>query len=64
MSDAAAEGVQLVTAHVAMDGALLDAAAANGAPGIVVEATGAGNTSALARSTQPRGRSSGGASSC
>ena len=43
----AAEGVQLVTAHVAMDGSQLAAAAANGAPGIVVAATGAGNTSAL-----------------
>jgi L-asparaginase len=42
----AAEGVQIVVAHVAMDGSQLDAAAANGAPGIVVEATGAGNTSA------------------
>src|SRR5262249_42092525 len=46
-TDRAAEGVQLVTAHVAMDGSQLDAAAANGAPGIVVEATGAGNTSPL-----------------
>jgi L-asparaginase len=46
ISDTAAEGVQLVTAHVAMDGSQLDAAAANGAPGIVVGATGAGNTSA------------------
>ena len=35
-----------ITAHVAMDGALLDAAAALQPPGIVVEATGAGNTSA------------------
>ena len=43
----AAEGVQLVVAHVAMDGSQLAAAAAGGAPGIVVEATGAGNTSAL-----------------
>jgi len=34
----------LLTAHVAMDGALLDAAAALRPPGIVVEATGAGNT--------------------
>ncbi|HET9853183.1 MAG TPA: asparaginase [Candidatus Limnocylindrales bacterium] len=42
----AAEGVQIVVAHVAMDGSQLDAAAANGAPGIVVEAAGAGNTSA------------------
>jgi L-asparaginase len=40
----AAEGVLLLTAHVAMDGALLDAAAALRPPGIVVEATGAGNT--------------------
>jgi len=43
----AAPGVQLVVAHVAMDGSQLEAAAANGAPGIIVEATGAGNTSAL-----------------
>ena len=43
-TDRAAEGVLLLTAHVAMDGALLDAAAALGPPGIVVEATGAGNT--------------------
>lgn len=41
----AAERVHLITAHVAMDGALLDAAVAGGADGIVVEATGAGNTS-------------------
>jgi L-asparaginase len=45
-ADRAAEGVQLLTAHVAMDGALLDAAAALRPPGIVVEATGAGNTAA------------------
>ena len=43
----AAERVHLVTAHVAMDGALVDAAVAAGADGFVVEATGAGNTSAL-----------------
>ncbi len=42
----AVEGVQLLVAHVAMDGALLDAAAALGPPAIVVEATGAGNTTA------------------
>jgi L-asparaginase len=42
----AAEGIPLITAHVAMDGALLDAAAALRPPGIVVEATGAGNTNA------------------
>lgn len=47
VTERAADGVQLVTAHVAMDGAQLAAAAAGGAPGIVVEATGAGNTSAL-----------------
>lgn len=45
-SDRAAEGVQIVIAHVAMDGSQLAAAADRGAPGIVVEATGAGNTSA------------------
>jgi L-asparaginase len=44
-TDRAAEGVALITAHVAMDGALLDAAAALRPPAIVVEATGAGNTS-------------------
>jgi L-asparaginase len=41
----AAERVHLIKAHVAMDGALLDAALAAGADGFVVEATGAGNTS-------------------
>jgi L-asparaginase len=45
-ADHAAEGVALITAHVAMDGSLLDAAAAT-APGIVVAATGAGNTTPL-----------------
>ena len=44
----AAEGVLLLTAHVAMDGALIDAAAALRPPAIVVEATGAGNTAAAA----------------
>jgi len=39
-----AERVHLITAGVAMDGALLDAAVAAGADGIVVAATGAGNT--------------------
>lgn len=42
----AADDVVLLTAHVAMDGSLLDAAAALRPAGIVVEATGAGNTSA------------------
>jgi L-asparaginase len=45
-TDRAAEGVPLLTAHVAMDGTLLDAAAALRPPAIVVEATGAGNTAA------------------
>ena len=45
-ADHAADGVLLLTAHVAMDGALLDAAAALHPPAIGVEATGAGNTSA------------------
>lgn len=45
-TDRAAEGVLLLTAHVAMDGALLDAAVALRPPGIVIEATGAGNTAA------------------
>jgi L-asparaginase len=45
-TDRAAGGVQLVVAHVAMDGSQLAAVAERGAPGIVVEATGAGNTSA------------------
>ncbi|MFL5681428.1 MAG: asparaginase [Chloroflexota bacterium] len=41
----AAERVHLITAHVAMDGSLVDAAVASGAEGIVVAATGSGNTS-------------------
>lgn len=45
-ADHAAEGVLLLTAHVAMGGALIDAAAALRPPAIVVEATGAGNTAA------------------
>lgn len=44
MPTRAAERVQLITATVAMDGSLLDAAVASGADGIVVAATGAGNT--------------------
>ena len=40
----AAERVHLITATVAMDGSLLDAVVATGADGIVVAATGAGNT--------------------
>ena len=45
-TDRAADGIPIITAHVAMDGALLDAAASLRPPGIVVEATGAGNTAA------------------
>jgi L-asparaginase len=45
-ADRAADGVALLIAHVAMDGLLLDAAAALRPPAIVVEATGAGNTAA------------------
>jgi len=45
-TESAAERVALITAHVAMDGSLLDAAAALNPAGIVVEATGAGNTAA------------------
>ena len=41
----ASERVHLITAHVAMDGSLVDAALTAGADGFVVEATGAGNTS-------------------
>lgn len=43
-TDHAADGVLLLTAHVATDGALLDAAAGLNPPAIVVEAAGAGNT--------------------
>jgi len=42
----ASERVHLVTATVGMDGSLLDAALAAGAEGIVLAATGSGNTSA------------------
>ncbi|MEO8437363.1 MAG: asparaginase [Chloroflexota bacterium] len=42
----AAERVHLITATIAMDGSLLDAAVATGADGIVVAATGDGNTDA------------------
>jgi L-asparaginase len=40
----ATDGIALITAVVATDGTLLRAAVERGAPGIVVEATGAGNT--------------------
>jgi L-asparaginase len=43
-TERAVERVHLITATVGMDGALLDAAAASGSDGIVVAATGAGNT--------------------
>lgn len=45
-TDRAAEGIPVLTAHVAMDGTLLDAAASLRPPAIVVEATGTGNTNA------------------
>jgi L-asparaginase len=45
-TDHAVDGIPIVTAHVAMDGSLLDAAASLDPPGIVVQATGAGNTAA------------------
>jgi L-asparaginase len=44
-TETAAERVRLITAHVAMDGSLVDAAVAAGSDGFVIEATGAGNTS-------------------
>lgn len=44
-SDAAVADVRLVTAHVAMDGSIIEALASVGLAGLVVEATGAGNTS-------------------
>jgi L-asparaginase len=44
-TDRAAEDVFLITAHVAMDGALLNALAPLEASGVVIAATGAGNTS-------------------
>lgn len=44
-TERAAERVHLITAGVAMDGTLIDAAVTAGADGFVVEATGAGNTS-------------------
>lgn len=43
-AERAAERVRLITAHVGMDGSLVDAALAAGSDGLVVEATGAGNT--------------------
>jgi L-asparaginase len=44
-TDRAAGRVHLITAVIGMDGGLLDAAVASGADGIVVAATGSGNTS-------------------
>lgn len=45
-SAAAAEDVRLLTAHVAMDGSIIEVLSSIGLSGLVVEATGAGNTSA------------------
>jgi L-asparaginase len=58
-ADRAVDGVALLTAHVAMDGSLFDAATALGPPGIVVEATGAGNTSAALLEAATRGMAQG-----
>jgi L-asparaginase len=44
-TDQAAERVHLITATVAMDGSLVDAAVMAGADGLVIAATGSGNTS-------------------
>ena len=44
-TDRAAPRVHLITATVAMDGSLVDAAAATGMDGLVIAATGSGNTS-------------------
>jgi L-asparaginase len=50
----AAERVHLLTVTVAMDGSLVDAAVAAGADGLVVAATGSGNTSEAVRSAAAR----------
>jgi len=55
----AAERVHLITATVAMDGSLLDAAVAAGADGIVVAATGAGNTDPALLAAAERAMTSG-----
>ena len=44
-TETAAEPVDLITAAVSMDGRLVDAAVAAGSRGLVIEATGSGNTS-------------------
>lgn len=44
-ASAAADQVRLITAHVAMDGSIIDGLDAIGVTGLVVAATGAGNTS-------------------
>jgi L-asparaginase len=58
-TDRAAERVRLITAHVAMDGSLVDAALAAGSDGLVVEATGGGNTSPQLLEACQRAMSSG-----
>jgi L-asparaginase len=55
----AAERVHLVTATVAMDGTPIDALFAAGADGFVVEATGAGNTSAALLAAAERAMAAG-----
>ncbi len=58
VTDTAAEPIHLITVTVGMDGTLLDAATDLGARGIVVAATGGGNTSAtlLAAGERAMGR--------
>ena len=58
-TERAAERVHLITATVAMDGMLLDAAVASGADGIIVAATGSGNTSPMLLAAAERAIGSG-----
>ena len=53
-TDRAAPRVHLITATVAMDGSLVDAAAAAGMDGLVIAATGSGNTSESLRAAAAR----------
>lgn len=55
----AADRVHLITATVAMDGSLLDAAVATGAAGIVVAATGSGNSDPALLAAAERAMSAG-----
>ena len=53
-TDRAAQRVHLISATVAMDGGLVDAAAAAGMDGLVIAATGSGNTSESLRAAAER----------